>query len=501
MPTWRLDYTPSSKQRVFHAMRVRQIMYGGAAGGGKSHALRQDGIIACLENPGLQAYLFRRTYGELKDNHLIPIQNMGIPLEVAIWKETDRKLIFHNGAFLQFCFAEDLADIHKYQGAEMHLLLIDEAALFLPDQLKFLRTRVRLGGWRPQAQFADMFPRIGIGSNPGGPSHSFLRAVFLEQAPPMHVFRDKTTKTKKSEGWTSIYIPARMDDNPYLDVEGYEGTFTALSPERAKALRDGDWDVVAGAALSMLDRQTHQIRAFTPPRHWTHIMAIDWGTAKPFSVGWYVISEGATLTGKGRWPDAYLPPGAIIRFNEWYGWNGEADMGSRRSSSMVAEGILDMEERLGLPPIDIRVGDPQMWASQDGPSPQQNMRSATGGRFLLRQGRRDRKANYTTMVERLMGEYQNADEPRQPGFFITENCANFWRTIPGLTLDELEPDKGPATRHQEDHVYDEACFALSLYAKATTKDQRQLEQDLEFMEEVTGGGGRDPYAVRKRGGS
>lgn len=173
MPKWSLSYQPNAKQSVLHAVRARQVMYGGAAGGGKSHALRMDGLIACLENPGLQAYLFRRTYPELKDNHLIPIQQMAIPPEVATWKETDRKLTFYNGAFLQFCFAEDQADIFKYQGAEMHWLGVDEGALFLPDQLKFLRTRVRLGRWAPTQQ--DMFPRIIIGSNPGGPAHNFLR--------------------------------------------------------------------------------------------------------------------------------------------------------------------------------------------------------------------------------------------------------------------------------------------------------------------------------------
>lgn len=410
-----------------------------------------DGIISCLQNPGLQAYLFRRTYPELKDNHLIPIQQMGFPQEVAIWKETDRKLTFYNDAFLQFCFAEDLADIYKYQGAEMHWLGIDEGALFLPDQIKFLRTRVRLG--RYKAKQEDVFPRIVIGSNPGGPSHNLLRDIFIEQAPPMHFFFDRTTKTKNSPGWKSVYVPAKMDDNPHLDVDSYEGSFTALSAERAKALRDGDWDVVSGAALSMLDRGKHLVRSFKPPRHWTHLMAIDWGTAKPFSVGWYCISEGATLKAKDGFPDVHLPAGAMIRFAEWYGWSGEADTGARMSAGAVAREILRLEQEMELPPVDIRVGDSQMWASQDGPSPVENMRTATSGRFILRQGRRDRKANYATFVERLIGD-QQADGTWQPMLFVTANCQHFWRTCPGLTLDELEPDKGPATRRQEDH-----CFA------------------------------------------
>ena len=491
---WSLDYLPSPKQQVLHAVRARQIMFGGAAGGGKSHALRMDGLIACLENPGLQAYLFRRTDPELKDNHLIPIQQMGIPTEVAVWKETDRKLTFYNDAFLQFCFAEDLQDIFKYQGAEMHWLGIDEGALFLPEQIKFLRTRVRLG--RYEATQKDMFPRIVIGSNPGGPSHNLLREIFIDQAPPLQMFRDRTTKTKKSAGWTSLYIPSRMEDNPHLDVDSYEGSFTALSSERAKALRDGDWDVVAGAALSMLERGKHMVRPFKPPRHWTHIMAMDWGTAKPFSIGWWVVSEGATLVAKDGFPDTHIPPGALIQFAEWYGWSGEADTGCRMSSGEVAREILKLEREMELPPIDIRVADPQMWASQDGPSPQENMRRATDGVFTLRQGRRDRKANYTEFVERLVGKPNN-DGVVQPMVYFTSNCRHFWRTVPGLVLDTLEPDKGPATRTQEDHCYDQAGFAISTYASVKTRQDR-VDEDLRDMAHRLGGITRDPYAVRTR---
>lgn len=498
MVSWTLDYDPSPKQKVFHAVKVRQILFGGAAGGGKSHALRMDGILCALENPGMQGYLFRRTYPELKDNHLIPIQQMAIPPQVAIWKETDRKLIFHNGAYLQFCFAEDLNDIFKYQGSEMHWLGIDEGALFLEEQLKYLRTRVRLGRFVPAQK--DVLPRIAIGSNPGGPAHSFLRKVFLEQAPPMHVFRDATTKTKTSKGWTSVYIPARMTDNPHLDTESYEGSFTALSDERAKALRDGDWDVVSGAAFSMLDKRKHMVRAFRPPRHWTHIMALDWGTAKPFSVGWYAVSEGATLKARDGFGEVYLPPGAVIRFAEWYGWNGESDQGCRMSTAEVANGILKREREMGIPPVDVRVADPQMWASQDGPSPQQNMRTATGGLVLLRQGRRDRRSNYTTMVQRLIGEMTDDHENWTPMLYVTADCRHFWRTVSSLVLDDMEPDKGPATRHQEDHVYDEVAFALGTWSKVTTQADRDEDDMRELAEEMAGGISRDPYSVRKRHG-
>jgi hypothetical protein len=227
---------------------------------------------------------------------------------------------------------------------------------------------------------------------------------------------------------------------------------------------------------------------------------MDWGTAKPFSIGWYCISEGAVLKAKDGFPQVYLPPGAKIRFAEWYGWNGEADMGARMSAGAVAKEVLHMEADMGLPPMDFRVADPQMWASQDGPSPQENMRSATSGRFILRQGRRDRKANYTTVVQHLIGE-EDAEGKWNPTFFVTNDCRHFWRTCPGLTLDELEPDKGPATRRQEDHVYDEVAFALSAHSRVTTEDDRHKEEMLELARELSGGSiARDPYAVRTRRG-
>jgi hypothetical protein len=227
---------------------------------------------------------------------------------------------------------------------------------------------------------------------------------------------------------------------------------------------------------------------------------MDWGTAKPFSIGWYVVSEGAVLAAKDGFPEVRLPKGAIVRFAEWYGWSGEADTGCRMSSSEVAREVLKLEAEMDLPPIDVRVADPQMWASQDGPSPQQNMRSATNGVFVLRQGRRDRKANYTEVINRLVGEPDEHGVVR-PMFYVTANCRHFWRTVPGLVLDTLEPDKGPSTRTQEDHIYDEVGFGLATYSRVTTAQDRYRDEMLELASEFSGGGvSRDPYAVRSRRG-
>lgn len=473
MTTISLPYQPQDKQKLLHATRAKQIFYGGAAGGGKSHSIRWDAIGFCLENPGLDAYLFRRTLGELEDNHIRKMQ-AEIPSILGKYNETRKRFEFYNGAGLNFCYCEKEADVLRYQGAEIHWLGVDEAAHLTEYQLTYLRSRVRLGSWKPNPKHAALLPRIVYGSNPGGPGHQFLKSTFIDPSPPQTYFFDSSMadlKNPDDKGWLSIFIPARMTDNLYLD-KSYAGQFRALSPELARALTEGDWDAVVGAALHNLSRERHQLRAFNPPRHWTRFMSIDWGTARPFSVGWYCVSDGASLAGRDGWPERNLPAGAVVRYAEWYGSDGRPNHGSRLSADQVALGILKREKERNESDIAYRIGDHQMWASHDGPSPRERMFTATEGRVNLRQSKKDRKVNYAEIIARLAGNYdftKTGEEFTDPMFFVTANCTAFWRSCPPLILDENDPDKGPGT-DQEDHVYDEVSYALASRPFTQTKE-------------------------------
>ena len=470
-----LPYVPQDKQKLLHGTKAKQVFYGGAAGGGKSHSIRWDAIAFCLENPGLDAYLFRRTLGELEDNHIRKIQ-AEIPPELGKWNENRKRFEFYNKAGINMCYCEKETDVLRYQGAEIHWLGVDEAAHLTEYQLTYLRSRVRLGSWKPNPKHTHLLPRIVYGSNPGGPGHQFLKSTFIDPAPPQTYFYDSSMadlKNPDDKGWLSIYIPARMSDNLYLD-KSYAGQFRALSPELARALTEGDWDAVVGAALHNLSRDRHQLRQFTPPRHWTRFMAIDWGTARPFSVGWYCVSDGANLAAKDGWPERNLPPGAVIRYAEWYGTDGRPNHGLRLSADQVALGILKREKERG-DEVNYRVGDNQMWASHDGPSPRERMFMATEGRVNLRQSKKDRKVNYAEIIARLAGNFdftKTGEEATDPMFFVTANCTNWWRTCPPLTLDENDPDKGPAT-DQEDHCYDETQYALASRPFTQTEQEYQ----------------------------
>lgn len=424
-------------------------------GGGKSHAIRWDLISWCLSVPGINCMLFRRTLGELEENHIEQIQDE-IPPELGTYNVTKNTFRFYNGSRIKFAYCEKEQDVKRYQGAEIHVLGVDEAAHLTQFQLSYLIGRCRLGKFKGDVpeKYRHLLPRAVFGSNPGGPGHSFLKRQFIDRSPPLELFRNtqfKDPDNPKDEGRLSIYIPARMADNQFID-EDYSGGLFGLPPEMVEAYKNGDWDAVVGQALPVT-RIRHGLRPFKPPGFWTHFMSIDWGTGKPFSIGWYAVSDGAILEAKHGEPERYIPPGAIVRYAEWYGWNGEDNKGCRMDSRQVARGIMEREAERGDPPMDYRIGDSGMWAQHDGPSPAENMLQESGGRISLRMSKKDRERNYDEFLCRLSGNpdfRKDGEHDDHSMFFCTLDCQHFWRTVPSLTLDQTDPNKGPDSR-EEDH--------------------------------------------------
>src|SRR3546814_485304 len=113
-----LDYTPQPRQALLHATTATWVFYGGAVGGGKSHSIRWDLIGWCLQVPGIDCYLFRRTLGELEDNHIRNIREE-IPAEIATYNDTKKRLEFFNGSGINFCYCKEEQDVKIYQGAEI----------------------------------------------------------------------------------------------------------------------------------------------------------------------------------------------------------------------------------------------------------------------------------------------------------------------------------------------------------------------------------------------
>lgn len=347
-----------------------------------SYLMRVASIIWAMECPGIQIYLFRRTRKELDDNHMVGsggyydllsgavnskyIKINGSKHEIQFRNGPHNS--FLNGSIIHLCHCQHEDDKYLYHGAEMSVLMLDEATHFSASIYSFLRTRVRIPrGWTPPKSFTDkwgdkFFPRILLGSNPGGLAHSYFRKEFVKIAPPLTI----TQMPKKQGGMLRQYIPARLDDNPSIDKEEYEGRVMAVgNPDIARMLLEGDWDAVAGGMFDdVWDESVHVIEPFEIPGDWYVDRSFDWGYTDPFSVGWWAQSDGSQVTLRDGTKVTY-PKGSLFRIAEWYGWTGEENAGAGLTGYEVGLGIKrkELEDPIfeTIPKVYPGPADTQIW--------------------------------------------------------------------------------------------------------------------------------------------
>ncbi|MBY0429793.1 MAG: terminase family protein, partial [Rhodospirillales bacterium] len=303
-----------------------EVLYGGAAGGGKSHLMRAAAITWCRVIGGLQVSLFRREFPDLHKNHMDGPS--GFPAILHRWiqgghvtvNRSANYISFANGSKIHLCHARTENDVFGYQGAEIHVLMIDELTQWTRPMYAFLRGRVRLVGLDIPETWQGKFPRILCGANPGGVGHNWVKAEFIDIAPPFVI----TDMPATEGGMRRQYIPARLEDNPSLMRQDplYEARLTGLGhPALVKAMRLGDWNIVAGGMFDdVWNSAVHVLIPFDVPQSWRLDRSFDWGSSRPFSVGWWAESDGSDIVladGTRRSTVA----GDLFRIAEWYGWN------------------------------------------------------------------------------------------------------------------------------------------------------------------------------------
>ncbi len=457
-----LDFHLHPKQMTVLKSFATEILYGGAAGGGKSHLMRIVAIIWCAAIPGLQVYLFRRIRDDLIKNHVEGPQ--GFRALLAGWVEcgfvtiVEDEIRFWNGSKIYLCHCKDEKDRFKYQGAEIHVLLIDELTHFTEKIYRFLRNRVRMVGITLPEQYRHKFPRIICGANPGGIGHQFVKATFIDGSEPF-----KLRRAANSEGgMLRQYIPARLEDNPSMQESdpGYEARLEGLGSEAlVKAMRHGDWDVVEGAYFDNWSSVRHVIRPFQIPEHWLRFRSGDWGSAKPFSFGWYAVASEDYLAA----PGLTIAKGAMIRYREWYGVATGKDgqfipnKGLKLTAKKVGAEIRRLD---GGDSIAYGVLDPAAFTEDGGPSIAEDIRLGTTGRNGATFRRADNSripgrgaiGGWNQVRDRLDG-----DEDGRPMLLFFSTCVHAIRTIPALQHDEARIEDLDTT--MEDHAADEVRYA------------------------------------------
>ncbi|MGW2520450.1 terminase large subunit domain-containing protein [Streptomyces sp. NPDC001617] len=274
-----LGYVPTPKQREFHAATEFDVLYGGAAGGGKTKALVMDAIRDCVHYPGLRVGAFRRTYGELKESMIAELAQVEYARAVgARWNGTEFELRFPNGSLIMFRYAESIQDATRRQGGQYQKLLFDERTLTPPDVVSFLESRLRSG--------RRDIPVLGIrsGTNPGGPGHGAVKLRYIQ---PTNYGENVVTDVR---GRTVRFIPSKLSDNPHVNPE-YAQDLQALDGKLRSAFLDGDWDVFAGMMFPELKRDRHIIEPITLPATWKRYNGLDWGFSAPWAVLWAAVDE------------------------------------------------------------------------------------------------------------------------------------------------------------------------------------------------------------------
>lgn len=297
---------------------ANEILFGGAKGGGKSGFLRIGGILLCMMAPGLQLGLFRRTYRELQDNHMEGVKSFPDILAKMIDKGTatvrKHHVRFWNGSHISLNHLQRTNSAFQHSGRQIHGLLFDEATQLEEEQYRYLAyTVMRLGGWKPPAHLRGRFPFVWSGANPGGPAHAFFKAGFVDNG-AYHII----TMPNEQGGMRRQFIPSRAEDNPALleDDPAYLDRLEASGdPVLVRALREGDWSVVAGGMFAewratMFGKPWHVHPGFEIPEHWPLWRGADDGYEAAFAGYWatedpqyktiYIIDE---LYGKHMLPE------------------------------------------------------------------------------------------------------------------------------------------------------------------------------------------------------
>ena len=424
-------------QTNFLAAPEREVLYGGAAGGGKTYSLIVDPLRYC-NNPNMNALILRRTNDELreiihKSQEMYPQAFPG-----AKWMEKKSQWTFPSGARIWMTYLEQEKDVLRYQGQAFTYIGFDELTQYpTPYAWDYLRSRLRTAD--------PSLPVYMRGTtNPGGPGHSWVKKMFIDPAPAGKPFwaTDITTgetlkypkQHAKSEQplFKRRFIPAKLMDNPFLYEQGdYEAMLLSLPETQRRQLLEGSWDVAEGAAFSEFDRRYHVTDVFAIPDNWRKFRACDYGYSSYSAVLWFAVDPATEQ---------------LVVYREMYV--------SKYTAKDLAFAILDVERSDGQ--ISYGVLDSSCWHKRGdtGPSLAEQMISV-GCRWRPADRSKGSRVSGKNEIHRRL---QIDDITEQAGLTIFNNCTNLIAQLPIIPLDKSNSED--VDTKAEDHLYDALRYGI-----------------------------------------
>lgn len=425
-----LELTKTQKQ--FMDAGADEVLFGGAAGGGKSYGQLADALVYALRYPGSRQLILRRTFPELE--HSIIFTSLKFyPKEAAKYAASRHTWEFLNGSLIEFGYCAAEKDVLRYQGAEYDVVRFDELTHFTEEQYTYLLSRIR---------GVNAYPKqMKSSTNPGGIGHSWVKRRFIDGRTPGEVFREEKT------GATRIFIPSFVQDNVFLMKadKDYQKRLEQLPEAERKALLYGEWDIFDGQVFTEWQNNikgyqtrkfSHVIEPFAIPKTWRRFRSFDFGYTKPFAVSWFAVD----------------PDGRAYNYRELYGCTGTPDNGVRWTAQKIAREIREIEEReeAGIPITGY--ADPAIW----------NATGSTEGsiaEMMEREGVYFEKGNHNRLAGKMQVHYRlTFDKEGLPMLYVFKNCKNMIRTLPQLRYDPTYPED--VDTRQEDHLYDALKYFL-----------------------------------------
>ena len=431
-------FTPNpGPQTEFLASSEREVLFGGAAGGGKSIGLLAD-PMRYFGVPAFNGLLLRRTNDELrelvwKSQELYPKAYPG-----AKWQEKKSQWTFPSGARLWMTYLERDDDVLRYQGQAFSYIAFDEITQHsTPFAWNYMRSRLRTTD-------PDLPLHMRATTNPGGPGHAWVKRMFIDPAPAGQAFDATDLETgkvltypdgheKAGQGlFKRRFIPSKLSDNPYLSDDGvYEANLLSLPEMQRRQLLEGDWSIAEGAAFPEFRVTHHTVDPFDIPTDWKRFRSCDYGYSSYSAVHWFAIDPSFET---------------LYVYRELYV--------SKHTGRDLAKAVMLAEAGDKVP---YGILDSSCWHNrgQIGPSIAEEM-IAEGCRWRPS----DRSAGARVAGKNRFHELLKIDEvTEKPGIIFFNNCRQIIADLPVIPSDPKGGDDIDQ-RYTSDHAYDSVRYGI-----------------------------------------